>query len=211
MKRYFSVPLVTGAIFAVFSSCSKPDQVEPQEPLPSLYELEKIRYYEAVPASMDTLILKLKGGSVSNAGEGFSTQTFESSFEELTKTSLFEITNKPALPADVKLETLAVSVPERWQGNEAYAYFPEKFALHSAEQQKPYGAYRKETLSIKVPPKSAISVDRQIEAYRLTCSFTAVLVNKTTGQQFPVSGYWKGISHYNNASIKLTQRSLDAN
>ncbi len=210
MKRYLSVLLGASAILAVFSSCSKSEKVAPQEPLVPDYQLENVRYADTGHPSLDTLAVKLKGGSVSNAGETMARKTFESSFDELVKTSHFEITNQKTLPADVKLETFAVRVPERWDGDDTYAYFPEKFTLHSGEQQKPYGAYQKESIPINVPPKSVIVVEREIEAYHLTCSFTATLVNKTTGQQFPVSGYWKGISHYNQASVTLTEHALGA-
>ncbi|OZI08733.1 hypothetical protein BWI93_07720 [Siphonobacter sp. BAB-5385] len=200
--------LVSGWCSVLFFSCSKSSNVEPEEVIPATFALKDVRYFKPASGGFDTVAVKLKGLTVSNPGEQVSTQTVTTTFDELVKTSTFEVTPPNALPKEVKLSEFSVRVPERWYSDNSYGLFSETFPLSNREQQKPYGSYQKETLNIAIPPKSTIVVDRQIEAYHLSCSFSAVLENETTGERYPVSGTWKGISHYNQASVKLTQHAL---
>ncbi len=203
----FIFALLVG-IPAVLFSCSKPSKVEPDVTLPAEYELREIHYFKTDQVGLDTVMVKLNGSTLTNPGNVLMTQTFESNYDDLQKTSRFEISNLQTLPTDIKLESFAVEVPERWNIDGTYGYFSEKFMLSSSEQQKPYGAYKKENITVRVPARSAVVVERQIEAYPLGCSFRAVVVNKATGQQYPVMGNWRGVSHYNNTSVTLTERAL---
>ncbi|WP_420152636.1 hypothetical protein [Siphonobacter sp.] len=201
--------IVLGGWCSVLSlSCSKPSSVKPEEVIPATFVLQDVRYFKAASKGFDTLAVKLKGITVSNPGDQLMTQPFTDTFDELVKTSAFEVTTPNALPKEVNLSEFSVRVPERWYANDSYGLSTETFPLRTQEEQKPYGSYQKETLNLNIPPKSTIVVDRQIQAYHLTCSFSAVVVNEATGQRYPVSGTWKGISHYNNASVKLTQHPL---
>lgn len=204
-----SLVVLSGCCSVFFFSCSKSSNVEPDEVIPARFALKDVRYFKPATNGFDTVAVKLKGLTVTNPGEQIATQTVTATFDELVKTSTFEVTPPNALPREVKLSEFSIRVPERWYPDDSYGLFAETFPLSTQEQQKPYGSYQKETLNISIPPKSTIVVDRQIEAYHLTCSFSAVLENETTGERYPISGTWKGISHYNQASVKLTQHPLN--
>jgi hypothetical protein len=190
------------------SSCSKQSVVAPEEVFSAEYEIKDIRYFNSSNQRLDTVPVKLQSFVLKNPSALLTTQVLDAGYEELSKTSRFTINDQSLLPPGIKLENLLVHVPERWDEKGLYGYFSEKFSLSSAEQKKPYTAYKKETLTIKIPPKSEITLDRQIQSYLLTCSFSAMVENKSTGQQYTLTGSWKGISHYNNSSVSLTEHPL---
>ncbi|MFD1142886.1 hypothetical protein ACFQ4C_17300 [Larkinella insperata] len=197
-----------GLSVAIFFSCSKPAKVEPEVVVPPAeYELKDVRYFLEAGDRLDTVIVQLKGVSLQNPTPTLTTQPFEGQYDELVKTSRFEV-DRSTLPQDVKLDKIEVRVPERWYPDDTYGYFSEPFSLSSGEQQKPYGVYKKEVMDIKIPPKSKIVIDRQIDAHHLNCSFTGIIVNKTTGQRYSLKGKWIGILSYNNLSVSLNQSAL---
>ncbi|RAK00083.1 hypothetical protein LX87_01781 [Larkinella arboricola] len=200
--------LALGLAVSIFYSCSKPHKIEPEVvETPAEYELKDVRYFMDAGDRLDTVTVKREGMKLQNSTTILSTHQFDDNYEELVKTSQFEV-DKSTVPADVKLDRFEVQVPERWYGEGSYGYFSEKFPLSSAEQQKPYGVYKKERLAINIPPNSTIVVDRQIDAYHLVCSFSGLIENKTTGQRYSLKGKWKGIVSYNNSSVSLNQYLL---
>ena len=206
-KRTVSI-LCSLTLMIVSLSCSKSSKVEPESVIAAEYELKDLRYFMESGDGIDTVIVKLNGISVQNPGDRILPQTFEDNYESLMKTSQFEIADQQALPKGADLAKFNVRVPESWSKDGSYQYFSKQFPLVSNPQEQPYGFYKKETFDIKIPPKSRLVLDRKIEAYHLNCSFSAVLQNKNTGETFPLTGKWKGISHYNNSWAELTEFPL---
>ncbi|MFD2571027.1 hypothetical protein ACFSUS_10310 [Spirosoma soli] len=190
------------------SACSSPDKLEPQATPPAQYELTDVRYFLKPTDRVDTVTVKLKELSVQNLSNTLSTQQVESSFDELVRTSQFEVDQVNTLPKEVKLDKFAVRVPQNWYGQNLFDYYAEPFPLSPDPQQKPYGGYKNQVMTIRVPAKSKININRQIDAYYLTCSFEGTIQNKTTGQRYPLTGKWTGLLRYNNTLIDLKQSPL---
>ncbi|MBO0930170.1 hypothetical protein [Fibrella aquatilis] len=180
----------------------------PEQPMLGQYEIADIRYFLDAGDRIDTVAVQLKGLSLQNPDNILSNQQIEASFDELVKTSAFTVDQANALPQEVTLSQLEVKVPAYGYSNGSFNYTTQLFALSPVQQQKPYEGYKKQRQTIRVPAKSRIDISRQIDAYKLNCSFQAMLLNKTTGQRYPLSGKWTGLLAYNNLSTTLNQSPL---
>ncbi|OJW72911.1 MAG: hypothetical protein BGO59_09205 [Spirosoma sp. 48-14] len=193
----------------VFSTaCSTAPATEPLPNVPDQYEVRNIQYFLAPTDRIDTLTVQLKGINVQNPTNTLTTQQVEVTFDELVKTSQFSFDKTTPLPNQLDLTQIEVPVPRSWNGGNSFDFFSKKFPLSSIQQRQPYGANEKQTVAIKIPPKSSIAISRQIDSYLLTCSFQATIENKMTGQSFPLSGKWQGLLRYNNASTSLKESPL---
>lgn len=200
-----------GLLFLVlFSSCSKSVKVEPQEVPAAEYVIQDIRYFMNTDDKIDTAKVMLKDTTFYNFGNVLNVLKFTGNLNDLIKTSRFELTNLDALPKDVKLDDLSVSVPQNRNSDSYFDLFPEKFPLNQQANRKPYNLASRstESITVNVPPRSKIVVNYSIEAFYITCSFSAVLQNKTTGQRYPLTGSWKGLLRYDNSLTKLTEQPL---
>lgn len=200
----FSILSLT--IFVLLSACSKPEPVEPN--VAAQYELKDVRYFFDSGDHVDTTTLQLKGSSVQNPGTILSTQQVEGGFAELVKTSRFIIDPTIQLHKEIDLSTFDVSVPQHWYGNGLFGRSIETYSLSAIQQQKPYGFDPKPVLTVKIPPKSKIDISRQVDAYRLACSFEGIVENTTTGQRYRLQGKWEGILQYNNPTVTLKESAL---
>lgn len=124
------------------------------------------------------------------------------------KTSQFSIDPASQLPKELDLSKLKVNVPQQWYGKGLFDSSVETYPLSPVEQQKPYGFDAQRMITVKIPPKSKLTISRQITAYRLSCSFKGILENTTTGQQYGLSARWTGLLKYANPSTTLKQSSL---
>lgn len=206
-KGYWLV-LTSSLLSSILTACSTPAQ-EP-EPV-AHYEVTDIRYLMTAQDRIDTASVSLKGVSVPNAGTTMTTQQVELKTDELIKASQFVIDSAVVLPTGVDFSKLAVNVPDgSWHGTSLthISYFSELFPLSSERQEKPYGAYAKQTFTLSVPPKSRINISRQIDAYRINCTFRATLTNVTTGERHALTGKWIGTLGYNNINATLTESAL---
>lgn len=206
-KGYWLV-LTSLLVSSILTACSTPAQ-EP-EPL-AHYEVTDIRYLMTVQDRIDTTSVSLKGTSVPNAATTLITKQVELNTDELIKASQFVIDSAVVLPTGVDLSKLVVNVPDGpWHGTSPthISYFSEPFPLSSERQEKPYGAYAKQTFTVSVPPKSRINISRQIDTYRINCTFRATLTNVTTGERCALTGKWMGTLGYNNINATLTESAL---
>lgn len=214
INGFFNRLLIIG-LFAsmIFSSCSKSTKVEPEETISAEYSIQDVRYFIDTNSKIDTVKVGLKDTTLYNSGNVLVVQKFTGNFNKLIKTSRFQLTNLDALPKDVKLDDLFVNVPQNWYSNSSFDLFSEQFPFNEQANQKLYSLASRSTeaLTINVPPKSKIVVNYSILAYNMTCSFSAILQNKTTGQRYPVTGTWKDLLRYDNSHIKLTEHLLTAN
>ena len=194
----------------LFSSCSKSVKVEPEEVLPAEYVIQDVRYFMNTSDKIDTSKVVVKDTTFYNPGTVLNVQKFTGDLNKLNKTSLFQLTNLGALPKDVKLDDLSVSVPQNWNSDSYFDLFPEKLPLNQQANQKPYNLASRitENIMVNVPPRSKIVVSYSIQAFYMTCSFSAVLQNKTTGQRYPITGSWNGLLRYDNSKTKLTEHGL---
>jgi hypothetical protein len=211
VNNFCSRILIIGLLVSMlFSSCSKSVKVEPQEIPLAEYVIQDVRYFMNTNDKIDTAKVVLKDTTFYNPGNVINVQNFTGDLNKLNKTSRFQITNLDALPKDVKLDDLSVSVPQNWDSGSYFDLFPEKFPLNQQANQKPYNLASRSTegITVNVPPRSKIVVNYSIQAYYMTCSFSAVLQNKTTGQRYPLTGSWKGLLRYDNSQTKLTEQPL---
>ncbi|HEV7381956.1 MAG TPA: hypothetical protein VGN64_19300 [Dyadobacter sp.] len=194
----------------LFSSCSKSVKVEPEEVPLAEYVIQDVRYFMNTNDKIDTAKIVLKDTTFYNPGNVLNVQKFTGDLNKLNKTSRFQLTNLDALPKDVKLDDLSVSIPQNWDLGSYFDLFPEKFPLNQQANQKPYhlASRSTESITVNVPPRSKIVVNYSIQAYYMSCSFSAVLQNKTTGQRYPLTGSWKGLLRYDNSQTKLTEQPL---
>jgi hypothetical protein len=197
-------------VLMLFSSCSKSVKVEPQEMPAAEYVIQDVRYFMDTNDKIDTAKVVLKDTTFFNPGNVINVQKFMGDLNKLNKTSRFRLTNLDALPKDIKLDDLSVSVPQNWDSGNYFDLFPEKFPLNQQANQKPYhlASRSTENIAVNVPPQSKIVVNYSIQAYYMSCSFSAVLQNKTTGQRYPLIGSWKGLLRYDNSQTKLTEQPL---
>jgi hypothetical protein len=211
VNNFCSGMLIMGLLVSmIFSSCSKSVKVEPQEMPAAEYVIQDVRYFMDTNDKIDTANVVLKDTTFFNPGNVINVQKFMGDLNKLNKTSRFRLTNLDALPKDVKLDDLSVSVPQNWDSGNYFDLFPEKFPLNQQANQKPYNLASRSTenIAVNVPPQSKIVVNYSIQAYYMTCSFSAVLQNKTTGQHYPLTGSWKGLLRYDNSQTKLTEQPL---
>ena len=206
-KGYWLV-LTSLLISSILTACS----TSAQEPKPlAHYEVTDIRYLMTAQDRIDTVTVPLKGASVPNAATTLITQQVDLKTDELSKASQFVIDADVMLPTGVDLSKLAVNVPDGpWHGTSQthISYFAEPFPLSSERQEKPYGEYAKQIVTVSVPPKSRININRQIDAYRINCTFRATLTNVTTGERYALTGKWMGTLGYNNINATLTESAL---
>lgn len=209
LRKPLAQHLIPGLfILILLSSCTESGQTEPEPTVLAQYEITDVRYSLLPGAHIDTVAVPLKGLSVQNSTNTLATQQIEVGVDDLVKTSQFEIDQTILLPKEVELSNLAVRVPQDWAGNETVSYFMETFPLSATQQQKPYGAYAKQLLTVQIPANSRIDISRQIDAYHLTCAFQGLLKNKTTGQRYPLRGTWNGLLRYNSLSTTTRQFPL---
>ena len=203
--------LIIGLLVSVlFSSCSKSVKVETQEIPVAEYLIDDVRYFMNTNDKIDTANVVIKDTTFYNPGNVLNVQKFTGDLNKLNKTSRFQLNNLDALPKDVELDDLSVSVPQNWNSDSYFDLFPEKFPLNQQANQKPYhlASRSTEAITVNVPPRSRIVVNYSIQAYYMTCSFSAILQNKTTGQRYPLTGSWKGLLRYDNSQTKLTEQPL---
>lgn len=195
-------------VSSILTACSTSTQ-EP-EPL-AHYEITDVHYLLTAQDRIDTVSVSLKGASLPNATTTLITQQVDLKTDELSKSSQFVIDSTVRLPVGVDLSNLAVNVPDgSWHGTSPtpVGYFSEPFPLSPERQEKPYGEYARQTLKISVPPKSRINISRQIDSYRINCTFRAALINVTTGERYALTGKWMGTLGYNNMNTTLTESTL---
>ncbi|HEX8426335.1 hypothetical protein [Hymenobacter sp.] len=208
-RKYAPYLLTAGLATAAFSSsCSKEESTEPKVVEPDKYVLKDVRYFFTADSRIDTALVNLAGLRVQNPSNTLSSQQVEGGFGELMKTSQFELEPTTSLPKEVELNEFELQVPQHWYGNELFDYSTAAFPLSVTPQEKPYGFDPEHLLTIRIPPKSQITISRQIDAYRLACSFQCVLENTTTGQRYSIRGKWKGLLQYGNPSVTLKQSPL---
>jgi len=204
------IPRLTGGLLLslLLNSCANSGQSEPAPTLPVAYDLTEVRYFLAGAAGLDTVTVSLPGLQVQNPSTTLTTQQVELGVTDLVKTSQFALAPSLQLPPDVELSSLRVQVPQEWDGKQPLSYFQAPFALSATPQQQPYGPYAQQLLTLQVPAKSKLDISRHLVAYHLSCSFQGLLVNKTTGQRYPVRGTWKGLLRYDQLSTTTTQSPL---
>ena len=205
-----NILLIGLLVSMLFSSCSKSVKVEPQKMPAAEYVIQDVRYFMDTNDKIDTANVLLKDTTFYNPGNVINVQKFTGDLNKLNKTSRFQLTNLDALPKGVKLDDLSVSVPQNWNADAYFDLFPEKFPLNQVGNQRPYNLASRSTenITVNVPPRSKIAVTYSIEAYYMTCSFSAVLQNKTTGERYPLTGSWKGLLRYDNSQTKLAEQPL---
>lgn len=194
----------------LISSCTKPEPTEPDAVLPAHYQLKDIRYFLATSDRVDTTTLPLKRTSVQNPSSTSTTQQLTQDLSELIRTSQFTLDPAIQLPKELDLSQFEVHVPQERYGNGSNSLVQsiETYPFSSSRQQKPYAPSGGAISTIVIPPRSKIDIIRQIDAYRLTCSFEGLLENTTNGQRYPLRGKWAGIFQYNNLGVTLEQSSL---
>lgn len=200
--------ILAGALLLLLNSCSKKDKDEPELVPEKQYVLNDMRYFMSNTDHIDTVALSLKDTTLYNAGNTLATTKFAFNFAALEKTSQFQIDHAATLPADIKLDRFKVEVPAELYQDNSFSYAPSKVPFTTDFTTLPYQGKYSDTLTVKVPARSSIVVAKSIQAHQITCSFTAVISEKTTGQTYPVKGIWKGLLRYDNLNIKVTEHSL---
>jgi hypothetical protein len=204
------VPRLTGGLLLslLLGSCMDSNQPEPAPPLPGSYELTEVRYFLGGAGGLDTVAVPLPGLQLQNPGTTLATQQVDLGVTDLVKISHFTLDPSLLLPANVELSRLSVQVPQEWGISGPVSYFRAPFALSVTPQQQPYGPYAQQLLTVQLPAKSKLDISRHLAAYHLTCSLQGLLLNKNTGQRYPLRGTWKGLLHYNKLSTTVTQSPL---
>jgi hypothetical protein len=189
-------------------SCTKPHEQEVEVVPQSDYVLREIDYFMSGSDRIDTVNLYLGDTTLLNPGDTKAAFTFLDSFEKLTKTSSFHITNESTLPADLHLGDFTVHVPSQLNPNGSFTFFSVKLPFKGDSTIVPYGSFWSDSITVNVPERSSITVSRNVNAYHLTCSFKAVVTDKTTGLTFDVNGAWKGLLRYDNLTTRLTEHPI---
>lgn len=203
--RFLPVSL---AFTALLSACSKEETVAPTPVESNQYVLTDVRYSFAAGDHVDTTVVHLKELRVQNPSNTLSTQLVEAGFDELVKTSQFELEQNTSLPKEVDLSQFDLRVPQHWYSKASFDYSVATFPLSTTLHQRPYGFAAAQPMTVQIPAQSALMISRQIEAYHLACSFQAVLENTTTGQRYPLRGKWQGLLQYAHPAITLKQSPL---
>lgn len=199
---------LASAAVLLLNACSKTKEREPEVSPEKQYVLRDLRYFVSGSAQVDTTTLNLQDTTLLNPGNALMTATFASDLSSLVKTSHFEITNAGALPEGINYEHFQVNLPSVLNPDNSLTYTAFKAPFTTTVAQLPYKTGTSETLTVNVPARSRIVVNQTILAQNITCSFTATIEEKTTGQTYPVEGTWKGLLRYDNLSTKLTEQPL---
>lgn len=202
--------------FCVFvllaTSCGK-EEVQPHEedvlePVAN-YRLIELNYLMAETGSIDTNTVELPGFTILNPSDIASKQQITIDYESLMKRSQFTLDPSTSLPQGLSLDTIMVHVPSSWIGESDYSLYPTPFPLSQDIEEQPYESYGEKVFELTVPSGSKIEVRSEIDAYELTCAFTALLENTTTGERHTVEGSWNGLLRYNNSRTRVDEYPLD--
>lgn len=205
IKKGLGAVLAVGLVFVSLCCSRSADEVAPDVDQDVEYSLTGLRYFMSTDDGVDTVSVDLESIRLHNSSDVLTQQQVEGTFEGLQKTSSFKFDNALQLPEGVVLDQFKVSVPARWLGADTFSFFGEKFPFTAEVAEMPYPLPDNQLLDVTIPPNATVVVERKIDAYHLTCSFTAQLTNTTTGEQYAVTGKWLGVSGYNNSSIVLTE------
>ncbi|REA58080.1 hypothetical protein DSL64_22100 [Dyadobacter luteus] len=191
------------------ASCSKPSRTEPEITPEADYQLKDIQYFMSDGDRIDTLMVGLGDTTIYNYSNAKLARKFTEDYSKLAKTSYFQVSEPNLLPADLYLEKFEVHVPSQLIADGSFSYFATKLPVSRDSVQVPYGKFWSDTVSINVPAKSKIVIDRSVQAHVINCSFKASIVNKTTGQNHEVRGSWKGLLRYDNLNTRLTEHPVE--
>lgn len=196
------------AAILALGSCSK-TATEQVEIVPEKqFELRDIRYFMSGTDKLETVDVQLQDTTVYNSGNESITIKFASNLSSLVKTSQFQVANAAALPKNIDFERFQVNVPANIYDDNSLSYTASKVPFTMRPAEFPYDTFSIDTLTVKVPARSSIVINRSIQAQNVTCSFTAVIKEKTTGQTSSIQGTWKGLLRYDQLNTKLTERPL---
>ena len=200
-------------VFVFFLGCSKEplhsSENEDDVRLPAEYEIESLTYRMASDDKIDTVNVKGGATEFSNPGNTLMEVAHVETFDDLVKTSLFEINGGgDQLPSDLDLSEFQVSVPEIYNENGTFSFYSEPFAISDTEQQKLYKSGATFGFNLKVPSHSKLRLEKSIDRHDISCSFTLILRNKTTGERHQVDGKWHGVLRYFNESFVLSEQKL---
>lgn len=207
LKNSLLFSFATLSVF-VLSSCSKSEKDEGEVTPQAEYILREISYTMADADKIDTVTVELQDTTLLNTGNTLSAAKFVEYFSGLKKTSQFQISNSEALPADLDLSRFEVHVPSQWIQKNDFSYFSTKLPLSTGNVEVPYDGFWTDSVRVEVPAKSKIVVNRSVDAHQIRCSFTAVVINKTTGQTYSIQGKWKGLLRYDNLNIILLEQPI---
>lgn len=190
------------------ASCSKSSPNEPEIIPEAEYGLVSMQYLMAENDYIDTLTVNLGDTTIYNYSNAKVTSRFADDYSHLTKSSYFQVADPHLLPTDLHLDKFEVHVPSQWIGDGSFSYFTTKLPVSQDSLEVPYGKFWSDSVSINIPARSKIIMDRTVQAQLLTCSFKAVILNKTTGQNHEIKGTWKGLLRYDHLNTRLTEHPL---
>ncbi|PRD56817.1 hypothetical protein [Sphingobacterium gobiense] len=211
--NYRQILLIVAISFLFLGSCSKEsldlEVNEDESILPHEYEMESLTYLLKDDDKIDTL--KIKGGTEEfiNPGNTLMEVQHVETFDDLVKTSFFEVNLKDGeLPSDLNITGFKVNVPEIYYEDGTFSYYPEHFTISDREQREPYTPNSTFTFDLKVPAQSKLIFRKSIDRHAIICSFKLVIRNKTTGEKYNVEGKWHGILRYFNESFSINEEKL---
>src|SRR5690606_1929816 len=159
--RYKKLFFLVAIAFLFLVSCSKesfhPEVDEDETILPHEYEIESLTYLLADDDKIDTV--KIKGGTeeFTNPGNTLKEVQHVETFDELVKTSYFEVNlEEDELPLDLNITEFKVNVPAAYYEDKTFSYYPEPFTISDSEQEEPYKGNSTFTFDLKIPAQSKL-------------------------------------------------------
>ncbi|TYR35781.1 hypothetical protein FXV77_11920 [Sphingobacterium phlebotomi] len=200
--------------FLFLGSCSKksldPEVDEDETVLPHEYEIESLTYRLADDDKIDTVKIKWGTEEFTNPGNTLMEVQHVETFNDLVKTSLFEINlEEDELPLDLNITEFKINVPAVYYEDGTFSYYPEPFTISDSEQREQYKNNSTFTLDLKVPARSTLILGKSIDRHDIICSFKLVIRNKTTGDKYTVDGKWHGVLRYFNESFSVDEEILN--
>ena len=212
--RYKKLFFLVAIAFLFLVSCSKeslhPEVDEDETILPHEYEIESLTYLLVDDDKIDTVKIKRGIEEFTNPGNTPKEVHHVETFDELVKTSYFEVNQEEdELPLDLNITEFKVNVPAVYYDDGTFSYYPEPFPISSSEKRQRYKGNGTFAFDLKVPSRSKLIFAKSIERHDIICSFKLIIRNKTTGEKYNVDGKWQGVLGYFNESFSVDEEKLN--
>lgn len=211
---YRQLLFLVAIAFLFLGSCSKeslhPEGDEDETILPHEYEIESLTYLLADDDKIDTVKIKVGAEEFANPGNILMEVQHVETFDDLVKTSFFEINlEEDELPLDLNITEFKVHVPNVYYEDGTFSYYSEPFPISDSEQREQYKNNSTFTFDLKVPVQSKLILTKSIDRHDIICSFKLVIRNKTNGEKYTVDGKWHGVLRYFNESFSVDEEVLN--
>jgi hypothetical protein len=207
-KPSLTLCVLVFGILLLYTSCSKTSKSSPEVSPQTQYQLRDLQYRISEGSRVESTKLNLQDTAVANPSDVIVTKQVINDLSALVKTSIFEITNLAELPKDIDFEQFQINLPSNLYPDSSLSYTSFTVPFTTKQAQYPYQSKVSDTIVVKVPAQSKIQINTSIQAQNMSCSFTALIEEKVTGQTFYIKGTWRGLLRYDKLDIRLAEHIL---